>query len=71
MGQSAQLLLENSITVPILFENIEDQENNRTRFFIISNFDNLPSGDDKTSIVANLPNRPGSLVEFLNDFNEC
>ena len=57
--------------LPILFENIEDDENNRTRFFIISNFDNLPSKHDKTSIIAHLPNRPGSLVEFLNDFNSA
>ena len=57
-------------SLPILFENIEDCDNNRTRFFIISNFDNLPSNSDKTSIVVRLPNRPGSMVEFLNDFEK-
>jgi len=54
--------------LPILFENIEDDDNNKTRFFIVSNFDNLPSGNDKTSILVKLPNKPGALVEFLNDF---
>jgi len=54
--------------LPILFENIEDDDNNKTRFFIVSNFDNLPSGRDKTSILVKLPNKPGALVEFLNDF---
>jgi len=54
--------------LPILFKNIEDDDNNKTRFFIVSNFDNLPSGTDKTSILVQLPNRPGTLVEFLNDF---
>ena len=56
--------------LPILFENIEDNQNNKTRFFIVSDFDNAPSGNDKTSLLVKLPNTPGSLVEFLNDF-EC
>jgi chorismate mutase/prephenate dehydratase len=57
--------------VPILFENIEDCTGNKTRFLIVSNFDNLSSGDDKTSMLVSLPNTPGSLVEFLNDFERC
>jgi len=56
--------------LPILFENIEDNQNNKTRFFIVSDFENAPSGNDKTSLLVKLPNTPGSLVEFLNDF-EC
>ncbi len=56
--------------LPILFSNIEDQGNNRTRFFIISDFENAPSGNDKTTILVRLPNRPGALVDFLNDFKE-
>jgi len=54
--------------LPILFSNIEDKGNNRTRFFIISDFENAPSGNDKTTILVKLPNRPGALVDFLNDF---
>jgi len=57
--------------LPSLFQNIEDRDDNKTRFFIISNFENLQSGDDKTSMLVNLPNKPGSLVEFLNDFERC
>jgi chorismate mutase/prephenate dehydratase len=57
-------------SLPILFENIEDYDNNKTRFFIVSNFDNLPSGTDKTSMLVKLPNKPGALVEFLNDFEK-
>ena len=56
--------------LPILFENIEDKDNNRTRFFIISDFENSSSGKDKTSILAQLPNTPGALVEFLTDFDK-
>ncbi|RXK04675.1 chorismate mutase [Halarcobacter bivalviorum] len=55
--------------LPILFENIEDKDNNKTRFFIISNFENAQSGNDKTSILVELPDRQGTLVEFLTDFN--
>ena len=54
--------------LPIRFENVEDNMNNRTRFFIISNFENASSGDDKTSMLVRLSNRPGALVKFLNYF---
>jgi chorismate mutase / prephenate dehydratase len=57
--------------LPVLFENIEDKENNRTRFLIISNFENGQSGDDKTSILVQLSNEAGALVKFLNDFEEA
>ena len=57
--------------LPILFHNIEDRDDNKTRFFIISDFENLPSGNDKTSMLVRLPNTPGSLVDFLNDFERC
>ena len=45
--------------LPIRFNNVEDNTSNRTRFFIISNFENAPSGDDKTSLLVKLPDRPG------------
>jgi len=57
--------------LPILYSNIEDQGNNRTRFFVISDFENAPSGNDKTTILVRLPNRPGALVDFLTDFRDA
>jgi len=57
--------------LPILFQNIEDKGNNRTRFLIVSDFDNGKSDDDKTSILVQLPNEAGILVKFLNDFNKA
>ncbi|MCB4742863.1 MAG: chorismate mutase [Sulfurovum sp.] len=57
--------------LPILFQNIEDKQNNRTRFFIISDFENTQSGNDKTSLLVKLLNKPGSLVEFLNAFESA
>jgi len=57
--------------LPIRFNNVEDDTNNKTRFFIISDFDNLPTGNDKTSILVRLLDRPGALVEFLNNFEKA
>jgi chorismate mutase/prephenate dehydratase len=57
--------------IPILHNNIEDKGNNKTRFFVISDFENIPSGNDKTTILVRLPNHPGALVDFLLDFREA
>lgn len=58
--------------VPVLFDNIEDSDLNRTRFLILAKeFVNQPSGYDKTTLIARLPNteKPGVLAEFLQEFN--
>ena len=58
--------------VPVLFDNIEDSDLNRTRFLILAkDFKNQPSGHDKTTLIARLPNTesPGVLAEFLQEFN--
>jgi chorismate mutase/prephenate dehydratase len=57
--------------LPIRFNNVEDHSNNKTRFFIISDFENAPSGNDKTSLLVRLLDRPGALVKFLNHFEEA
>ncbi len=57
--------------LPILFENIEDTDNNKTRFFIVSDFENGQSGNDKTSILVKFPDKQGALFEFLKDFNDA
>ncbi len=55
--------------LPVLFYNVEDSDNNRTRFVIIANqFNNNPSGHDKTSVIAQIDSEPGSLVNLLNAF---
>ncbi|WP_457746716.1 prephenate dehydratase [Sulfurimonas sp.] len=58
--------------VPTMFENIEDESDNSTRFIILSDFKNAISGDDKTSILARLKNavEAGALVQFLQDFDK-
>lgn len=48
-----------------LYENIEDNPNNTTRFLIIGHEPVAPSGQDKTSIVVSSPDRAGALIEIL------
>ncbi|CAI6160318.1 MAG TPA: prephenate dehydratase [Sulfurimonas sp.] len=57
--------------VPAMFENIEDEVDNATRFVILSDFKNGVSGDDKTSILVRLTGalEAGALVGFLQDFD--
>ena len=56
--------------LPIHFEKIEDNLANRTRFLILSDFKNQRSDNDKTSIIAKTDNTPGSLVDFLKNFQD-
>jgi len=57
--------------IPILFKNIEDNKNNRTRFFVISNRASSKTKNNKTSIIVQLPNKYGSLITFLNSFKKA
>ncbi len=57
--------------LPTLFDNIEDNSNNRTRFFVLAKeFVNQPSQNDKTTVIARLldTDKPGVLANFLQDF---
>jgi chorismate mutase / prephenate dehydratase len=51
-----------------LSENIEDMPDNTTRFLIIGMHPVLPSGDDKTSVMVSVRNRPGALHDLLSPF---
>jgi chorismate mutase / prephenate dehydratase len=57
--------------ISILFDCIEDNKDNKTRFLVISKEDTQKSTNDKTSIMVQLPNKYGSLIDFLNDFKEA
>ncbi len=61
----------NIANIPILYEKIEDNAANRTRFFILSNFKAPPTGHDKTAILAHTPHRSGALAELLNVFKDA
>ena len=55
----------------IAAENIQDFENNLTRFVVISKEDHAPTGHDKTSIVFSLvEDKPGGLYDVLGEFSK-
>ncbi|TVQ64256.1 MAG: prephenate dehydratase [Phycisphaerales bacterium] len=54
-----------------LFEKIEDNPNNITRFFVISRQRAELSGDDKTSIMFQTDDKPGALVRVLSVFDRA
>ncbi|OJW19525.1 MAG: prephenate dehydratase [Planctomycetales bacterium 71-10] len=49
----------------ILAENIEDQVNNVTRFAVIAETPEARTGRDKTTLMARIPNDPGSLAKTI------
>ena len=46
-------------------QNIEDRPDNTTRFLVIGAQAVLPSGNDKTSLLVSVNNKPGALSELL------
>ena len=55
----------------VLFEKIEDNPSNITRFFVISRHAAQRSGDDKTSIMFTTADKPGALVSVLSVFHHA
>lgn len=53
----------------VLFQGIEDNTANITRFFVIGKEKAGPTGDDKTSVMFTTDDRPGALVEVLGVFH--
>jgi chorismate mutase/prephenate dehydratase len=54
----------------ILFEGIEDNPDNVTRFFVMGREPARRSGDDKTAIMFRAAHKPGALAEVLDVFKE-
>lgn len=54
----------------ILKEDIQDEELNQTRFLVISKKDHTKVGNDKTSLILGLEDRPGALYQALGAFAE-
>jgi len=52
----------------ILAEDISDNPENYTRFFVLSQEDAKPTGQDKTSIIFSAVHKPGSLYHALGEF---
>jgi chorismate mutase/prephenate dehydratase len=56
--------------VPVLAEHIQDNPHNRTRFLVVGYNEPAKTGNDKTSLMFNLRNRPGELYRALGAFVE-
>jgi chorismate mutase / prephenate dehydratase len=50
---------------------IEDSRQNYTRFFLLGKKVGPPTGNDKTSIVCAVKDRPGALLKLLKPFNDA
>ncbi len=60
-----------SYNVIAAFKNIEDCNNNTTRFFVISPQLISGSGNDKTCLMVSTRNEPGALFNLLQPFNDA
>jgi chorismate mutase/prephenate dehydratase len=54
----------------IVAQNIEDNQNNVTRFAVIGDETTKPTGDDKTAVLLQIAHKPGSLAEALTAFKK-
>ncbi len=55
----------------LLEESIQDRATNTTRFLVIGEKTCPPTGNDRTSILFAIHDRPGSLVKVLQAFDQC
>ena len=53
-----------------VYEKIQDNPNNITRFLVIGQQNALPSGNDKTTIMFVTAHKPGALVDVLSVFRD-
>lgn len=56
--------------VPILASNIEDLKDNATRFVVVGKQHSAPTGNDRTSLMASIDDRPGALYELLKPLHD-
>ena len=55
--------------MPIISENIADNQNNYTRFLVLSKNTSDETGNDKTSIIFSIKHEPGSLFRIMEKFH--
>lgn len=55
----------------VVFENIEDNPDNVTRFFVIGREPARKSGDDMTAVMFTTANKPGALADVLDCFKDA
>ncbi|MEX0777445.1 MAG: prephenate dehydratase [Phycisphaeraceae bacterium] len=55
----------------LLYQNIEDNPNNITRFFVIGQQAAKTTGDDKTAIMFTTAHKTGALADVLDVLRDC
>uniref|UniRef100_A0A7V4JQL7 Bifunctional chorismate mutase/prephenate dehydratase n=1 Tax=Thermodesulfobacterium geofontis TaxID=1295609 RepID=A0A7V4JQL7_9BACT len=68
VGAIASLVAAKLYHLQIVAKNIEDIKGNSTRFWIIGKTEVQPTGDDKTSFLFSVADRPGALFDVLRCF---
>lgn len=57
-----------AFNLKVMVENIEDNRHNITRFAVIAEQDERPTGRDKTTLMVRLPHQSGSLAKAIEPF---
>jgi len=70
VGAIASLMAAKLYHLQIVAKNIEDIRGNSTRFWIIGKMEVPPTGNDKTSLIFSVADKPGALYEVLKGFAE-
>jgi chorismate mutase/prephenate dehydratase len=68
VGAISSALAKEVYDLKIVAANIEDHSNNITRFLVIGKNGARPTGDDKTSLVFSVKDKPGILHRMLQPF---
>ena len=68
LGAVSNTLAQEVYNLKLVAANVEDEPNNITRFVVVGTQEPPPSGDDKTSIVFSVKDRPGILHRMLQPF---
>ena len=53
----------------VIKSSVQNRDNNYTRFICIAKEPKIYSGADRTSVMINIPNRPGTLFRIMSRFN--
>lgn len=70
IGAIASLMAAKLYHLQVVAKNIEDIKGNSTRFWVIGKTDIPPTGNDKTSLLFSVADRPGALFDVLKCFAE-
>jgi chorismate mutase / prephenate dehydratase len=67
----ASKMAASTYNLNLLAERIEDAPHNFTRFLVLGRQIVKPSGDDKTSLMVSIKDKPGALYSLLTPFSEA